>query len=79
MQQKDLTLLFSAGDLTDCFMVSNPLGEGWLMICHRRNGEGVQLTAKHGLKDGRPRVFKSLTAATNVARQIGFKEMAVSL
>lgn len=70
MQIKELKLLFSTGTLKQCTVVPIPMGSGYYLQVDEHVLE-IQ-------RDGN-REFKSIDAACNAARTIGFKTAIVQL
>lgn len=82
MRVDQLRLLFEAGDLQACTLLPALLEAGpaprWSLHVKRRNGALVALCLnrkKNGVEQ--PRIFHSLDAAFQSAREIGFIEVRV--
>ncbi|MCT7656797.1 hypothetical protein MBH78_23670 [Oceanimonas sp. NS1] len=82
MRLDQLCLLFEAGDLQSCMLLPAAMEPGpaprWSLHVKRRNGALVALCLNRK-QDGVPqqRVFHSLDAAFQAARDIGFQEVRV--
>ena len=77
MQQKELVLLFGAGDLVSCGMSPAPMQSGYVLSFHRRKGHPVSI---HSHRDrNNPRIFKTADAAIRAAQEIGFRTITISL
>lgn len=82
MRLDQLRLLFEAGDLQSCTLLPAPLEPGpaprWTLHVKRRNGALVALCLnRKKLGAEQQRVFHSLDAAFQAAREIGFIEVRV--
>ena len=80
MELSKLKLLFEAGDLKRAEAAESPLESSeekrrWILLITRKNASQVILSLKGGKSD---RVFNSLDAVYNTAREIGFREITVS-
>ena len=73
MEIDQVQLLFEGGKLSEAIMEPSPTGNGWLLEFRAQDGELIKLTT-HG---GEERLFRSLDAATNTARRIGFPSARV--
>ena len=82
MRVDQLRLLFDAGDLQACTLLPALLEAGpaprWTLHVKRRNGALVALCLNRK-RDGvdQERIFHSLDAAFQSAREIGFQEVRV--
>ena len=82
MRLDQLRLLFEAGDLQSCTLYPAPLEPGpaprWSLHVKRRNGALVVLCLNRKRAGAlQARVFHSLDAAFQAAREIGFIEVRV--
>jgi hypothetical protein len=82
MRLDQLRLLFEAGDLQSCILLPAPLEPGpeprWSLHVKRRNGALVALCLNRKRAGAlQERVFHSLDAAFQAAREIGFVEVRV--
>lgn len=82
MRLDQLRLLFEAGDLQSCLLLPAPLEPGpaprWSLHVKRRNGALVALCLNRKRAGAlQERVFYSLDAAFQAAREIGFVEVRV--
>ncbi|KHT63848.1 hypothetical protein RJ45_09590 [Photobacterium gaetbulicola] len=73
MQEKDIKLLFDAGDLTRADIVPLPMEAGWGLQFNRRKGHPVMMDAQRV----QPRRFKTLDAAYKTLIHIGFREARI--
>lgn len=82
MRVDQLRLLFDAGDLQSCVLLPAILESGpaprWNLHVKRRNGALVALCLNRK-RDGveQARIFHSLDAAFQAAREIGFQEARI--
>ena len=77
MKREKAVVLFEAGTLMACRVVPAPLeGAGYIMELETRQGgsEALETTRK-----GQVRVFRTLDAAANEARNIGFRQISLYL
>ena len=82
MRLDQLRLLFEAGDLQSCVLLPALLESGpaprWSLHVKRRNGALVALCLNRKVNgEGVVRMFHSLDAAFQAARDIGFIEVRV--
>ena len=74
MQEKDLRILFEAGDLKKAQITPAPLALGQRCVqLHRKTEEPVMLDAQRVS----PRTFKTLDAAYKAVAAIGFRKASV--
>lgn len=77
MKVEKAKLLFDAGALMACKVVPAPMdGAGHLMSIQWRDGNEEPLETA---RNNQPRLFRTLDAAANQARVIGFRQIQVYL
>lgn len=76
--QKTVELLFKEGVFVNFSVMENPMGQGYHLSFRKQSGEEVVLTTFRGASSGQPRVFKTIDAAVNVAKEIGFQGKQVA-
>lgn len=77
MKREKAQMYFEAGGLTICRIVPAPMaGAGYLMELEDRSGVARSLETT---RKGQTRVFRTLDAAANEARTIGFRTVQVYL
>lgn len=79
MRQKELSLLFEAGDLLSAMICAVPMQPGcYQLMFKRRSGAPVLLLPARAPKaDTTPRVFTTLDGAWSVCQAIGFREARI--
>ena len=76
MEQKEMRMLFEAGDLKKCHCTKAPMQSGWVLQFDSKSMKRVvPLHSKH---KGSARIFASIDTAVSVAYRIGFKTVTVN-
>lgn len=76
MQEKELKLLFDAGDLQKAYLIPAIMEEGWMLSVKRKGRETLEnLETKRGER----RVFKTVDAAWRTTREIGFSAATITI
>jgi len=77
MKVEKAKTLFEAGAVMACTVIPAPMeGAGYLMQIQRRDGQEEALETA---RKGEPRIFRTLDAAANQAKVIGFRDIRVYL
>ena len=76
MEEKEAGIRFDAGEFSKALVVSAPLDEGlWLLQLNYKRGSRFVIIEK---QRGGERLFKTIDAACNAARKIGFRSITVN-
>ncbi|MGI2178949.1 plasmid replication protein RepB [Shewanella frigidimarina] len=77
MKLHELRLQFDVGGFVGCTITYSPLGNGYILIANAKTKtKDACMTAQRG---DQLRVFKSIDAAVSAARNVGFKDILLSL
>ena len=78
MEIKDLKILFDNGALITATITNQILDNGYIVIFEAKD-KSKKYHISGQRTQGEPRVFKTIDAATRNAREIGFKNISISL